>query len=87
MIYILAPFAVFALITAIIAAAKCGGADSTLSQIIFSFSFLELIAWILMVPIMENIFSSMLLAFIALRIIISIVAYEVYYRQNLGELS
>jgi len=37
---------------------------------------------------MPNIFSSMvLLSFVALRVIISIVAYEVYYRQNLGELS
>jgi hypothetical protein len=43
---------------------------------------------VLTVPIMPNIFTSMLmLSFLALRVIISIVAYEVYYRHNLGELS
>lgn len=59
-----------------------------LSQTIFSFSFLELLAWVLTVPIMPNVMSSMvLLSFLALRMIISIVSYEVFYRHNLGELS
>ena len=40
MIYILAPFVVLTIVSIIIAAAKCGGADSVLSQSIFSFSFL-----------------------------------------------
>ncbi len=88
MIYILAPFALLTLVTIIIAAAKCGGTDSVLSQTIFSVSFLELIAWILTVPITPSVASGMvLLSFLALRFIISIVAYEVHYRQNLGELS
>lgn len=88
MVYILAPFVAAGLVLLIVAAAKCGGGDSVLSQWIFSFSFIELFAWVLTVPIMPNIFTSMLLlSFLALRIIISIVAYEVYYRHNLGELS
>lgn len=40
MIYILAPFIVLAVVSVIIAAARCAGADSVLSQTIFSFSFL-----------------------------------------------
>jgi prepilin signal peptidase PulO-like enzyme (type II secretory pathway) len=88
MIYILAPIAVLTLLSIVAAAAKCGGADSVLSQTIFSFSFLELLAWVLTVPIMPNVMSSMvLLSFLALRMIISIVSYEVFYRHNLGELS
>ena len=76
------------IVSIIVAAAKCGGADSNISQIIFSFSFLELIVWVLTVPLLPSIFTSMvLLSFIALRFIISIVSYEVYYRHNLGELS
>lgn len=85
MIYILIPFVLMAIVTVIVAAAKCGGADSTLSQFVFSFSLVELVAWVLTVPIMPNIFTSMLLlSFLALRVMISIVSYEVYYRQNLG---
>jgi hypothetical protein len=88
MIYIMAPFVVLTVISIIIAAAKCGGAESVIGQTIFSFSTLELLAWILTVPIMPDIFSSMvLLSFLALRLIISIVSYEVFYKQNLGELS
>jgi hypothetical protein len=87
MIYILAPFAALTLISLVVAAVR-GGADSLLSQTIFSFSLLELIAWVLTIPIMPNTMSSMaLISFLALRIIISIVGYEVYYRKNLGELS
>jgi len=88
MIYLMIPFLLTAITMLIITAARCGGGDSLLSQWIFSFSFIELFAWILIVPIMPNIFTSMLmLSFLALRVIISIVAYEVYYRNNLGELS
>ncbi len=84
MIYILAPFAVLVLVSLIIATVK-GGAESLLSQTIFSFSLLELIAWSLTVAIMPSMMSAMaLVSFLALRIIISIVAYEVYYRRNLG---
>jgi Tfp pilus assembly protein PilO len=54
----------------------------------FSFSFIELFAWILSVPIISGLATSMvLLAFIVLRVIISIVGYEVYYKKNMGELS
>lgn len=88
MIYIVAPFAVLAIVSIIIAAAKCIGAESLLSQTIFSFSFLELFAWALTIPIMTNVMTAMVLvSFLTLRIIISIVSYEVYYKKNLGELS
>ena len=84
----LSPFAAITLVSIIVALAKCGGVDSALSQTIFSFSFLELFAWVLTVPIMPTLMASMvLLSFLALRIIISIVSYEVFYRKNLGELS
>jgi len=37
---------------------------------------------------MPNLMASMvLISFLALRMIISIVSYEVYYRKNLGDLS
>ena len=76
MVYVFAPFGLLALITVIIAAVKCGGSDSLLSQWIFSFSALELIGWILTVPIMPTIASTMILvSFLVLRWIISIVAY------------
>lgn len=76
MVYILAPVAVLALASIIFTAGKCAGADSVLSQTIFSFSFVELIGWMLTVPIMPSVMSSMvLLSFLALRLIISIVSY------------
>ena len=76
MIYVLAPFALLTLVSIIVAAARCGGPDSVLSQSIFSFSWLELVAWILTVPLMPDIFSSMiLLSLTMLRFIISIVSY------------
>lgn len=85
MIYLWAPFAVLAVVSIVIAAARCGGGDSVLSQTIFSFSLVELCAWILTIPIMPNVMSSMvLLSFLSLRLIISIVSYEVFYRHNLG---
>jgi hypothetical protein len=40
MIYVLAPFLLTGLVMLIIAAARCGGGDSVLSQWIFSFSFI-----------------------------------------------
>jgi hypothetical protein len=76
MIYLLAPVAVLALVSIIFTVAKCAGADSMLSQTIFSFSLVELMGWVLTVPIMPSVMSSMvLLSFLALRIIISIVSY------------
>jgi hypothetical protein len=76
MVYFIAPLAGLALISIIIAAAKCVGADSLLSQSIFSFSMVELFAWTFTVPIMPNIMTAMVLvAFLTLRIIISIVSY------------
>lgn len=39
MIYILAPFAILGLASIVFAAAKCLGAESILSQAIFSLSF------------------------------------------------
>lgn len=88
MIYIVAPFAVLSIVSIIVAAAKCVGAESLLSQAIFSFSFLELFAWTLTIPIMANVMTAMVLvSFLTLRVIISIVSYEVYYKKNLGELS
>lgn len=88
MIYILAPFAILSLISIVVAAAKCVGAESLLSQTIFSLSFVELFAWACTVPIMPTVASGMvLISFFTLRIIISIVSYETFYKKNLGELS
>jgi hypothetical protein len=88
MIYIAAPFVVLALVSIVIAAAKCVGAESLLSQTIFSFSFVELFVWALTIPIMSNIMEAMVLvSFLTLRVIISIVSYEVFYKKNMGELS
>ena len=85
MSYILIPFALLGLIPIIYAATKCGGANSIISQTIFSFSFIELFAWVLTIPIMDDTLTGMVLvSFLALRIIISIVSYEVFYRKNLG---
>lgn len=76
MIYVVAPFAVLAIVSIIVAAAKCVGAESLLSQTIFSFSFLELFAWTLTIPIMGNVMTAMVLvSFLTLRVIISIVSY------------
>jgi hypothetical protein len=88
MIYFLAPVALLALAFVIVGAAKCIGAESVLSQTIFSFSMVELFAWAFTVPVMPSVATAMvLLAFFTLRIIISIVSYEVFYKKNMGELS
>ena len=88
MIYFLAPFMVAGLVFVLVGAFRCIGAESLLSQTIFSASFVELFAWGLTVPIMPDIPLSMtLLSFLTLRIIISIVGYEAVYKKNLGELS
>lgn len=88
MVYFLAPIAVLAIASIVIAAAKCVGAESLLSQTIFSFSIVELFAWAFTVPIMPNVMIAMaLVSFFTLRIIISIVSYEVFYKKNMGELS
>ena len=85
MIYFIAPLAGLAVISIIIGAIKRVGADSLLSQSIFSFSMVELFAWVFTVPIMPNIMTSMVLvAFLTLRIIVSIVSYEVFYKKNMG---
>jgi len=82
------PFIILGLIPLIYATVKCLGADTFFSQSIFSFSFIEIFSWIMMIPVMNNIATSMvMLSFIVLRIIISIVSYETFYKKNLGELS
>lgn len=88
MFYILIPVILLALASIMYPAVKCVGFSSFLSQTIFSFSLLELFAWFFTLPIINDISVSMgLVTFITLRIIISIVAYELYYKKNLGELS
>ena len=88
MIYLLAPIAALALLSLVVAAAKCVGPESLLSQSIFSFSAVELFAWAFTVPIMPSVALAMVLVgFLILRIIISIVSYEVFYKKNMGELS
>lgn len=85
MIYVLIPFLIAGIIPLIIAAFKCVGADSMLSQAIFSFSFIELFAWACTVPIAPTIVASMaLISFLTIRVIISIVSYEVFYKKNMG---
>lgn len=64
---------------------KCHGIDTFVSQTIFSFSFIEIVAWILVIPIMNNIATPMImLSLLVLRVIISIVSYEIFYKKNLG---
>lgn len=88
MIYILAPFLLLAAASVFIVAVQCKGADTVLSQTVFSFSFVEVIGWGLTVPVAKDVPTAMvLLSFLALRIIISIVSYEIFYKKSLGELS
>jgi hypothetical protein len=85
MFYILIPVILLTLGFVIYGIVKCIGFDPILKQSIFSLSFLELFAWLFTLPIINDISVSMgLVAFITLRIIISIIAYELYYKKNMG---
>lgn len=76
MSYMMIPFVALGLIPIVFSAIKMVGVASVLSQAVFSFSLIEIISWILSVPIMKDIPTSMaLLAFFLIRIIISIVSY------------
>ena len=76
MTYFIAPILVVSLVFISIGVFKCTGAESVLSQAIFSISFVELFAWAFTAPIMPTIpLTMVLLSFFTLRIIISIVAY------------